>query len=53
MIDIMPGKGERSTGKEVNRDICIATLYFVTMRGGSNDIVKILSWRLIDICCIR
>ena len=53
MIDIMPGKGERSTGKEVNRDNCIATLYFVTMRGRSNDIVKILSWRLIDFCCVR
>ena len=32
MVAIVPGQGERSAGKEVNRDIRIATLNVGTMR---------------------
>ena len=53
MVAIVPGQGERSAGKEVNRDICIAILNVGTMRGQSNEIVKTLSRRLIDICCVQ
>ena len=53
MVAIVPGQGERSTGKEVSRDIHIATLDVGTMRGQCNEIVEMLSRRLIDICCIQ
>ena len=32
MVAIVPGQAERSAGKEVNRDICIATLNVGAMR---------------------
>ena len=53
MVANVPGQAERSAGKEVNRDIHIATLNMVTMRGRSNDIVEMMSRRLIDICCVQ
>ena len=49
MIVIVPGQGERSTGK----DVCIATLNLGTMRGQSNEIVEMLSRRMIDISCVQ
>ena len=52
MVAIVPGQGERYTGKEVNRDIRIAILNVGTMRGRSNEIVE-MSRRLIDICCVQ
>ena len=53
MVAIVPGRGERSAGKEINRDIRITTLNVATMRGRSDEIVEILSRRLIDICCVQ
>ena len=50
---IKPGQGERSTGREVNRVICIATLNVRFMRGRSNEIVEMLSRRQVDICCLQ
>ena len=49
MVAIVPSRGERSTGKEVNKDIRVATLDVGTMRGRSNEVVEIL----IDICCVQ
>ena len=40
---ITSGESQRSPGKEVNRVICVATLNVGTIRGRSNDIVKIRS----------
>ena len=42
MVAIVPGHGEWFAGKEVNRDICIATLNVGTMRGQSSEIVEML-----------
>ena len=53
MVAIVPGQGERSAGKEINRDIRITTLNVATMRGRSDEIVEMLSRRLIDICCVQ
>ena len=39
IVAIVPGEGERSAVKEVNRASCIATLNVGTMRGQSNEIV--------------
>ena len=50
---IKPGQGERSTGREGNRVICIATLNVRFMRGRSNEIVEMLSRRQVDICCLQ
>ena len=52
MVANVPSQAERSAGKEVNRDIRIATLNVGTMWGRSNDIVE-MSRRLIDICCVQ
>ena len=40
-------------GKEVNRVIFIATLNIVTIKGQSNEIVKMLLKRQIDICGVQ
>ena len=53
IVAILPGQGERFTGKEVNRDIHIATLNVGTMWGRSNDNVEMMSRKLIDICCVQ
>ena len=53
MVAIVPGQGERSAGKEVNRDTRIATLNVGTMRNRSNEIVEMLSRRLVDICYVQ
>ena len=53
MLAIVQCQGQRSAGKKVHRDIQIATLNVGTMRGRSNEIVEILSRRLIDICCVQ
>ena len=53
MVAIVPGEGERSAGKGISRDICIATLNVGTVRGWSNETVEMLSRRLIDICCVQ
>ena len=50
MVAIVPGQGEKSAGKEVNRDIRIATLNVGTTRGRCNEIVEMLSRRMTDIC---
>ena len=36
----MPGQGERSTGKEVNRDVGIATLNVGTLRVKAMELLK-------------
>ena len=53
MVAIVPGQGERSAGKGINRDICIATLNVGSVRGQSNENVEMLPRRLIDICCVQ
>ena len=53
MVANVPGQAERSAGKEVNRDIRIATLNVGTMWGRSNDNVEMMSRKLIDICCVQ
>ena len=53
MVAIVPGQRERFAGKEVNRDICIATVNMGTMRGRSNGIFDMLSRRLKDICLVQ
>ena len=40
-------------GKEVNRTIFIATLNIITIKGQSNEIVKILLKRQIDVCGVQ
>ena len=53
MLAIALCQGEKSAGKEVHRDIRIATLNVGTTKGRSNEIVEMLSRRLIDICCVQ
>ena len=53
MIAIMPFRGKRSSGKDVDKYICITTLNMGIMRGRSNEIVKMLSRSLIDISCLQ
>ena len=53
MVAIMPVQCERSAGKEVSRDIRIATLNVSTMRHRNNEIIEMLSRRLTDICCVQ
>ena len=53
MVAIVPGQCEKSAGKEVNRDIRIAALNVGSMRSRGNEIVEMLSRRLLDICCVQ
>ena len=53
MVAIRTGQGKRSAGKEVNRDIGVATLNLGTMRTWSNEIIEMLSRGLTDICCVQ
>ena len=53
MVAIVPGQCEKSAGKEVNRDNRIAALNVGTMRSQGNEIVEMLSRRLLDICCVQ
>ena len=53
IVAILPGQGERFIGKEVSRDILIATLNVGTMGSWSNEIFKMFSRRLIDVCCVQ
>ena len=53
MVAIVPGQCEKSAGKEVNRDNRITALNVGTMRSQGNEIIEMLSRRLLDICCVQ
>ena len=48
-----PGQDERYPGKELNEIILIATLNISTIRGRSNETVKIMLKRQKEIYCVQ
>lgn len=46
-------QGERSVDKKVSSVICITNVNVRTMKDCSNEIVKILSRRQKDVCCVQ
>lgn len=46
-------QGERSVDKKISSVICITNVNVRTMKDCSNEIVKILSRRQKDVCCVQ